>query len=147
MPAVKTLTECSMRAILSNMDAVASLGTLPYRLAKPILMLMTPEKLTEIERNSPVGPLSFCLSSRGLLIRIPCWIASQRGRSRYVQFVYLFAPSNGFLIYVNGSEIWQNLCIQRFGLKPEGDDSKSPKSWRKFYHVSPASFPYGIMQS
>lgn len=54
MPAIKSLTEYSMRAIMANVDAVDSLGTLPYRLAKPILTLMTPEKLMEIEKNSPV---------------------------------------------------------------------------------------------
>lgn len=55
MPAVKSLAEHSMRAIMANMDAVDSLGTLPYRLAKPIMMLMPPEKLMEIEKNSPVS--------------------------------------------------------------------------------------------
>lgn len=51
---MKSLVECAMRAIMGNVDAVDSLGELPFRLAKPILMVMTAEKLVEIETNSPV---------------------------------------------------------------------------------------------
>lgn len=46
-----------MRAIMGNVDAVDSLGELPFRLAKPILLVMTAEKLAEIEANSPVRTL------------------------------------------------------------------------------------------
>ena len=56
MAPVKTLTEYSLRAIAANMDCIDSLGNLPYRLAKPILLLMSAEKLMEIEKNSPVCP-------------------------------------------------------------------------------------------
>jgi len=52
-----------MRAIIANVDSITSLGSLPYRLAKPILMLMSAEKLMEIEKNSPVCPVG----SRGLV--------------------------------------------------------------------------------
>lgn len=45
---------------MANVDAVDSLGMLPYRLAKPILTLMTPEKLMEIEKNSPVRSIIAC---------------------------------------------------------------------------------------
>lgn len=54
MAPVKTLAEYSMRAIMANVDSIDSLGNLPYRLAKPILLLMSAEKLMEIEKNSPV---------------------------------------------------------------------------------------------
>ena len=43
-----------MRVIMVNLDAIDDLGNLPYRLAKPVLMLMSAEKLLEIERASPV---------------------------------------------------------------------------------------------
>ena len=50
-----------MRAIIANdVDSIASLGNLPYRLAKPILLLMSAEKLMEIERNSPVCSVGSC---------------------------------------------------------------------------------------
>jgi hypothetical protein len=55
---VKSLIECSLRVIMANLDGIDNLGTLPYRLAKPILTVMSAEKLLEIERNSPVSPLT-----------------------------------------------------------------------------------------
>lgn len=39
---------------MSNVDSIEGLGDLPYRLAKPILMVMSAEKLAQIEKNSPV---------------------------------------------------------------------------------------------
>ena len=60
MAPVKTLTEYSMRAIAANVDSITSLGNLPYRLAKPILLLMSAEQLMEIERNSPVCSVRSC---------------------------------------------------------------------------------------
>jgi len=93
MAPVKTLTEFSMRTITANLDSITSLGNLPYRLAKPILLLMSAEKLMEIERNSPH-------------------------------------------LKDDDQEIWENLCIERLGVKKDGDHFRPPKSWRKFYHVT-----------
>ncbi|KAF8319411.1 hypothetical protein DL93DRAFT_2164617 [Clavulina sp. PMI_390] len=53
MPGLKTLAEYAIRAIANSVNSIDSLGNLPYRLAKPILLLMTPEKILEIERISP----------------------------------------------------------------------------------------------
>jgi len=82
-----------MRTITANLDSITSLGNLPYRLAKPILLLMSAEKLMEIERNSPH-------------------------------------------LKDDDQEIWENLCIERLGVKKDGDHFRPPKSWRKFYHVT-----------
>ncbi|KAF9514461.1 hypothetical protein BS47DRAFT_871762 [Hydnum rufescens UP504] len=50
---VRSLSELALRSILLHLDGLNSLGTIPYRLAKPILMQCQPEQLMEIERNSP----------------------------------------------------------------------------------------------
>lgn len=69
---VKSLSELALRSILMHLDSLESLGTIPYRLAKPILMQCQPEQLMEIERNSPVS-LTFYYSQllEGLTTRPP----------------------------------------------------------------------------
>ena len=32
-------------------------------------------------------------------------------------------------------EIWENLCVEKLGVKKDSSDFQPPKSWRKFYHV------------
>jgi hypothetical protein len=33
------------------------------------------------------------------------------------------------------TEIWQALCVNRFGVRTDSEDFVRPKSWRKLYHV------------
>jgi RNA polymerase II transcription factor SIII (Elongin) subunit A len=56
---VRSLSELALRSILLHLDGLNSLGTIPYRLAKPILMQCQPEQLMEIERNSPASLLFY----------------------------------------------------------------------------------------
>ncbi|KAG8934590.1 hypothetical protein FRC02_009670 [Tulasnella sp. 418] len=134
---VPSLMNCCLRVISANINAIESLGDMPYALVKPILedKRCTAEILRKIEINSPVSTETVTKLIKGLALPIQLinlshlWISSPR---------YASWPSIFFIQHLrkDDQEIWRKHCFDEYSEcreKHARGELDHVNSWRKFY--------------